>query len=80
MGELEFVLERTLNELGIKGNHLSVHSGIRPNTIGDIKNGDVKSLKIETLQKILISLNEIAESKGITRTITLDDLITFRKK
>jgi predicted transcriptional regulator len=79
MGEIEFVLSKTLKELDITPNYLAVESKVRPNTVYSMTSGEAKSLRVDILEKILITLNEIAETKGIQRVITTDDVVTFSR-
>lgn len=75
---IEFVLAATLDRLGITKHKLSVKSEIRPNTISDMANNDVKSVNIETLTKIIIALNEIAKEKNISKQFDVNDVFIFK--
>lgn len=76
MSEIEFVLQKTLDEIGMTKNQLSVLGPIRSNTVGEIANGTAKAIKIDTLLKILDTLNEFAEKNGF-RKITESDIIKY---
>lgn len=79
MSEIEFVLEKTLNEIGITKNQLSVEGKIRSNTITEIANGSAKQIKIETLHKILDTLNYFGSLRGL-RLFTESDVIRYSSK
>ncbi|MFS0857359.1 helix-turn-helix domain-containing protein [Paenibacillus taichungensis] len=72
-----FKLEKTLRELDITRNKLAVYSDVRPNTINDLANGDAKRIEIDTLEKILKSLNEISMTRGMPRTYNIEDILEY---
>ncbi|WP_339198484.1 helix-turn-helix transcriptional regulator [Paenibacillus sp. FSL P4-0176] len=72
-----FKLEKSLRELDITRNKLAVYAEVRPNTINDLANGDAKRIEIDTLEKILKSLNEISMTKGMPRTYNIEDILEY---
>ncbi|MDZ5607921.1 helix-turn-helix transcriptional regulator [Bacillus pseudomycoides] len=74
-----FTLGRTLQELGVTKNKLAVEAKIRHNTISDLVNGDASSIRIDTLQAILDTLNELAAEKGIDKIYGIKDVIKHEK-
>ncbi|OPH61753.1 hypothetical protein BC351_00485 [Paenibacillus ferrarius] len=73
---IEFVLEKTLVEIGITKNQLSVEGKIRSNTVTEIANGSAKQIKIETLHKIIDTLNFFGQTNGL-RVFTESDVIKY---
>lgn len=73
----EFVLESTLNELGISRNYLAVEGKIRPATLHEMVHGKAVRLDLETLRKILVTLNRIAKEKGLERQYDIAAIIRF---
>lgn len=72
-----FRLDETLKELDITRNKLAVYAEVRPNTVNDLANGDTKRIEIETLEKILKSLNEISMTRGMQRTYNIEDILEY---
>jgi DNA-binding Xre family transcriptional regulator len=72
---ITFNLDELLKELKISRNRFSVCSGIRPNTINDMCNGITKRIEINTLNSILICLNNMSD-----RSISIEDLIAFNNE
>ncbi|WP_440118380.1 helix-turn-helix domain-containing protein [Paenibacillus sp. QZ-Y1] len=72
-----FRLEETLRELDITRNKLAVYSEVRPNTINDLANGATKRIEIDTLERIIKSLNEISMTKGMKRTYNIEDILEY---
>lgn len=72
-----FRLDEALEELDITRNKLAVYAEVRPNTVNDLANGDTKRIEIETLEKILKSLNEISMTRGMQRTYNIEDVFEY---
>ncbi|MBS2773019.1 helix-turn-helix transcriptional regulator [Anoxybacillus rupiensis] len=70
-----FKLDALLKQLNYSRNRFSQLSGVRPNTINDMCNGNTKRLELETLNAILEALNRISQ-----RPIDISDLIEFKKE
>lgn len=73
---IKFVLEDTLNELDITRNFLAVEGKIRPATLHEIFHGKAQRLDIDTLTKILDTLNLISKEKGL-RKFDVTDIIRY---
>lgn len=74
-----FTLSQTLQELGVTKNKLSVESKIRHNTISDLVNGEASSIRLDTLQAILDTLNKLAVEKGMDKVYGIKDVIKHEK-
>lgn len=68
-----FKLNELLKQLNYTKHQFSQISGVRPNTINDMCNGNTKRLELETLTLILIALNKISENP-----INIGDLMDFK--
>jgi DNA-binding Xre family transcriptional regulator len=75
-----FGLEEILSELKITRNKLAVEAKVRPVTVNDLFDGKSKRIELPTIQKILDSLNQFAEIKGLDKTYTIDDIIKYEYK
>ncbi|KZE78833.1 helix-turn-helix domain-containing protein [Paenibacillus elgii] len=75
--KVRFNLGRTIEELGITRNKLAVESKTRPATVLDLVSGETKRIEIHTLVNLLDTLNKIAREQGITRKITISDIIEY---
>ncbi|MBU7318829.1 helix-turn-helix domain-containing protein [Paenibacillus oleatilyticus] len=75
--KVRFNLGRTIEELGITRNKLAVESKTRPATVLDLVSGETKRIEIHTLVNLLDALNTIAREQGITRKITISDIIEY---
>jgi putative transcriptional regulator len=71
---IKFKLNQLLKELNLTKNKFSVLSKVRPNTINDMCNGNTRRLEIDTLDAILVCLNQLSERK-----ITINDLIEYEE-
>lgn len=67
-----FTLDKVLAETRITKSELAKSGGIRPNTLTDLTNNTTKAVKVETLERILNTINELQHFK----TYVLADLIT----
>ncbi|PEE49796.1 helix-turn-helix domain-containing protein [Bacillus cereus] len=70
-----FTLGKTLDELKITKNKLAVEAKIRPNTISNLVSGDVNSIRMDTLQSIIDTLNVLAEENGIEKIYGIKDVV-----
>jgi DNA-binding Xre family transcriptional regulator len=57
-------------------NKLAVESKIRQGSIIDMTKGDTKAIKLDTLTKILDTLNSISKEQG-KREIELTDILEY---
>jgi predicted transcriptional regulator len=73
---LKFVLKETLDNLNITRNFLAVKGEIRPATLGEIYYGTAKRLDIDTLTKIMDTLNSISTNKG-KKVYNVTDILTY---
>lgn len=69
---ITFRLGEILLRHRISQNQFAKISNVRPNTINDIVNGDIKRIEVQTLEKILAVLAEWG--------YTIDDLIKFSEE
>lgn len=70
-----FKLNALLKQLNYSRNQFAQISGVRPNTINDMCNGNTKRLELDTLILILKGLNRISENH-----IEISDLMEFREE
>lgn len=74
---IKFTLANTIEAEGITKYRLSKDSGVRPNTVSNICNGDVRNLSVEVLDAILISLNRLTDkSYGLDAILVYEPLET----
>lgn len=66
-----FQLQEILDKEGLSQNQFSKLSGVRPNTINNICNNNLKRLELSTLEKILETLFNMGYS--------LEDIIKYNK-
>ena len=57
---IKFTLQETLDREGITKYALAKKSGVRPNTMTDLCNGDARSLRVETMDAVIDAINELA--------------------
>ncbi|CUB59390.1 helix-turn-helix domain-containing protein [Bacillus sp. FSL K6-0067] len=74
-----FTLGQTLHEIGVTKNKLAVEAKIRHNTISDLVNGNASSIRIDTLQAILDTLNKLAADQGLQKVYGIKDVIKHEK-
>ena len=67
-----FKLDSLLKQHNYSRTRFAHESGVRPNTINDMCNGNTKRLEINTLNSILICLNRISGKE-----LTISDLMDF---
>ncbi|OUB47942.1 hypothetical protein BK740_07310 [Bacillus thuringiensis serovar argentinensis] len=77
MGQIQFTLKKTLNELDISPYRLSVISTVRSNTIADMVGNQSSRINIETLELIIAALNKIAAERGQSRRYNVTDVFTY---
>ncbi|ALS22089.1 hypothetical protein [Paenibacillus naphthalenovorans] len=77
MSRIEFTINDTLEELGITKNKLAVEAKLRPNLILELTSGDTKAIKIETLVRILDTINFIAHSQGVEKKYNVENIIRY---
>ncbi|MFL7939213.1 helix-turn-helix domain-containing protein (plasmid) [Priestia megaterium] len=70
-----FKLNALLKQLNYSRNQFAQISGVRPNTINDMCNGNTKRLELDTLTSILRALNKISE-----KHVEVSDLMEFREE
>lgn len=75
----KFILEETLEFLNITPNQFAVATGIRPNTIYDMKDNKTKRIEVKYLNKIVETLNEIAKTRGINKKFTINDVMIWEE-
>ncbi|MEH7380859.1 XRE family transcriptional regulator [Bacillus sp. JJ1533] len=74
-------LGETLKELDdTTRNALAVEAKIRPLTINEIVNGEVKQINLRTLGDIIETLNRIAHEKGIQKKYNVTDIFEYYYK
>lgn len=74
---IKITLENVLKELNITRNKLAVESKVRPATIADMYYNKTRRVELDTLDSILIALNQIAKDQGIDRKINVESIIKF---
>ncbi|GIP20165.1 helix-turn-helix transcriptional regulator [Paenibacillus sp. J22TS3] len=74
---IKFNLEHTIQQIGITKNKLAVLSEVRPNTINDLANGTSKRIEIDTLEKILTTINQISVMRGLNKRFNVSDVVEF---
>lgn len=70
-------LSEHLHKLGLTNNKLAVMSSTRPNTIADMTNGKAQRIDLETLDRILNTLNQICVDRKLGFTYQLTDIIVY---
>lgn len=71
----EWGLGAIMAELNLSQNQLHLHTGIRPDTLRDLKNGDTQRIHLDNVTLILDALNEAADRAGVDREYNVEDLI-----
>jgi len=61
LSKIDINLDSILAELNISKNKLAVEAKLRPNLITEMSEGKTKAIKLETLQRLLDTINTIAE-------------------
>lgn len=69
-------LDHILKDLDITMNKLAVESKIRPGSIVDLTKGDTKAIKLETLARILDTLNLFASRNGKS-PLNISDILEY---
>ncbi|WP_029518082.1 helix-turn-helix domain-containing protein [Paenibacillus polymyxa] len=70
-------LDKAVNMLGLSMNRLSIASGVRPHTVGDLVRNDSQRVDLDSLDKILNALNSIAEDRGLDIKFGVADIIEY---
>ncbi|WP_410493029.1 helix-turn-helix domain-containing protein [Domibacillus sp. DTU_2020_1001157_1_SI_ALB_TIR_016] len=70
-----FKLDDFLRKHQLSRNRFSQMTGIRPNTINDMCNGNTKRVELETLNTIIKALNEISSEK-----MCVSDLMAYKEE
>ncbi len=74
----EYKLQQVLDELGLESDYqLAQISTVKPQTVKLFLNGEVKRIEMPTLEKLLKTLNKLADEKGIDKTYTIDSLVLY---
>jgi len=71
-----FTLNETMKELGINQKELSEISGVRPNTISEIRKGNANALRVETMDALLDAINRLAADQN--KTYGLDAIVAYQ--
>lgn len=74
---IKITLDRSLDRLGISMRKFSILSGVRPNTILELKNGEAKMIKFEMIDRILNGLNDISAERQLELEFTITDIISY---
>ncbi|MED1406928.1 hypothetical protein P4U07_30045 [Bacillus mycoides] len=77
MGQIQFTLAKTLNDLNISPYRFSVISTVRSNTITDMVNNQSSRLNISTLELIITALNKIAEERKLDYSYDISDVFIY---
>lgn len=82
MTEYGFIptLEETLKKLDVTRNALAVEAKVRPATINELVSGNAKQISFKTLKEILITLNRLAEDRGIQNKFNVEDVFLLNSK
>lgn len=78
MPEIVFTLDDTLKELNINARQFAAISGIRRDTVYDMKNNQTKSIGVQNLAIILSVLNTIAKERGLSRRFDIKDVFIYK--
>jgi len=80
-GYIEINFKRILDkDLNITPNNFSFESKIRQGTIYDLYNNKTQRIHIDTLIKIISTLNRLAEEKNIRIRYNVCDLLNYVEK
>lgn len=71
---LIYTLENTMKELDINQKTLAEISGVRPNTISELRKGDVGAIRVETLESLLDAINRLSD-----KSYGLDAIIKYER-
>ncbi|MNJ03492.1 hypothetical protein D3C73_1638220 [compost metagenome] len=66
-----------MNRLGVTNKKLSETSKVRPNTITELNKGSVKRIDVETMDKLLNALNDIATERELGIRFTISDILSY---
>ncbi len=74
MGKIVFTLNKTLEEFNLSRNKVAVESKIRPMAVGEMFKGKSKAIRIDTLERILETLNRLGN-----RPVTIEDVMVYKE-
>jgi predicted transcriptional regulator len=77
MAKIVWKLEEVLNEIEVSPNKLSVLARVRPNTIYNMVYNEAGRVHFDTITKVLVALNQIAEEKDIHKKFNIEDILEF---
>lgn len=75
---IKSTLQNTLDELNITRNKLAVESKVRPATLQSLVDNKTASIKFDTLNALLDTINKIAQEKGMSKKYEINDIITYQ--
>ncbi|MGE6756244.1 helix-turn-helix domain-containing protein [Rossellomorea sp. NPDC071047] len=78
MAKIIWKLDRVLEDLDISPNRLSVEAKVRPNTIYNMVYNEAVRFHFDTVIKVLVALNEIADQEGIHKEYNIGDILEFK--
>jgi predicted transcriptional regulator len=79
MGKLKFVLNLSIDKIGISARQLAKEAGVRHSTVYDILNNKSDRPPRSTLEKILDALNKLAKEKEIDYEFDINDIYKYIK-
>ncbi|ASA21843.1 helix-turn-helix domain-containing protein [Paenibacillus donghaensis] len=74
---MKFNLESSIKKLDVSMNKLAIMADIRPNTINDLVKGTTKRIELETLEKLLTAMNDLASNKRLNYAFQIQDIIEY---
>lgn len=74
---IRITLDEVVNKLGLTNKYLSERSNVRPNTITELNRNNVKRVDIETLDRLIHALNDIASERGLGISFTVSDILSY---
>lgn len=71
---IKFTLQQTMDRWDITQKALSEASGVRMNTIKDIRNGEAKALTVTAIDRLTLSINEMTGANyGLDAILIYED-------
>lgn len=77
MATYKFFLKEVLEEIGESRNAVAVEAKVRPATLHDIYNNNMKRIELESFGRILDTINMFAEKKGLDKRYTIDSIVRY---
>jgi predicted transcriptional regulator len=77
MAKIVWKLEGVLEDMNISSNRLAVAARVRPNTIYNMVYNEAVRFHFDTMVKVLVALNEIAQEENIHKKFKIEDIIEF---